>query len=125
MKVRQQIKKMAEENRKQQFESVLQAYKFFLKQFATACDELVKDQDATMTDVRRELAEWSEFLKPLVAQNADNTAVVQLKGRLQTEFKEHLNNVNQAIGPKSQLGNDSKAQVAPVAQATIGRVKSN
>lgn len=125
MKVRQQIKKMAEENRKQQFESVLQAYKFFLKQFATACEELVKDQDVTMTDARRELAEWSEFLKPFVAQNADNTAVVQLKGKLQTEFKEHLNNVNQTIGPKGQLGNDSKTQVAPVAQATIGRVKSN
>lgn len=121
MKVRQQIKKMAEENRKQQFESVLQAYKFFLKQFATACDELVKDQDATMTDVRREMAEWSEFLKPLVAQNADNTAVVQLKGKLQTEFKEHLNNVNQTTGPKGQLGNDGKAQVAPAAQAIIGR----
>lgn len=121
MKVRQQIKKMAEENRKQQFESVLQAYKFFLKQFAIACDELVKDQDVTMTDVRREMAEWSEFLKPLVAQNADNTAVVQLKGKLQTEFKEHVENVNQTTGTKGQLGNDSKAQVASVAQTTIGR----
>lgn len=125
MKVRQQIKKMAEENRKQQFDSVLQAYKFFLKQFAFACDELVKDQDVTMTDVRREMAEWSEFLKPLVAQNADGTAAVQLKGKLQTEFKERLNNVNQTTGPKSQLGNDSKTQVAPVAQATVGHVKSN
>lgn len=125
MKVRQQIKKMAEENRKQQFDSVLQAYKFFLKQFAFACEELVKDQDVTVTDLRRELTEWSEFLKPLVAQNADGTAVVQLKGKLQTEFTERLNNVNQANGPKSQLGNDSKTQVASVAQATVGHVKSN
>jgi len=125
MKVRDQIKQMAQNNRQQQFESVVQAYKFFLKQFATACEELVKDQDVTMTDARRELAEWSEFLKPLVAETADGKVAFQLKGKLQTALTEKIQNVNQTNGPESQLGNDSKAQVAPVAQATIGRVKSN
>lgn len=119
MKVRQQIKQMAEQNRKQQFESILQAYKFFLKSFATACEEMVKDQDLTVTDVRRELAEWSEFLKPLVAENADKTAVVQLKGQLQKEFLEKAQNVDQTTGPKNQLGNDSKAQVAPAPQGSV------
>lgn len=125
MKVRDQIKQLAEKNRQQQFESVVHAYKFFLKSFATACEELVKDQDATMTDVRRELAEWSEFLKPLVAETVDGKAVFQLKGQLQKALTEKVENVNQTTGSKGQLGNDSKAQVAPVAQASIGRIKGN
>lgn len=119
MKVRQQIKQMAEQNQRQQFESVLQAYKFFLRSFATACEEMVKDQDLTVTDVRRELGEWSEFLKPLVAETADRTAVVQLKGQHQKEFLEKLQNVNQTTGSKGQIGNDGKTPSVATVQASV------
>lgn len=121
MKVRDAIKQMARDNQTQKFESVVQAYKFFLKTFAQACEDFVKDQELTLTDARRELAEWATFLKPLVAQESTGKGVVVLPTKHQAEFKEVLENVNKTIGQEGQRGNDSKTQITATPTQPVGR----